>query len=58
MSKWIKKNFLVLFLIMHSTAECGQTYLIHVEDRIIKYGFCLNHSVLLNIKRLLLIALI
>ena len=54
----LKKCFLVLFLITCNTPKCGQTYLIHVEDRIIKYGFCLNHSALLNIKGLLLIALL
>lgn len=54
----LKKNCLVLLLIMCNTPKCGQSYLIHVEDRIIKYGFCLNHSALLNIKSLLLIALL
>jgi hypothetical protein len=34
----IKKTFIVLLLIMHNTDKCGQPYLIHVEDRIIKYG--------------------
>lgn len=52
---FLKQNFLVLFLIICHTPKCGQTYLIHVEDRIIKYGFCLNHFALLNIKGLLLI---